>query len=333
MSRFHILKIAFLTVGLSLLTFGCKTTAVPTPAAHGSTPHSGRTPASVYACPMHPEVTGKAGDECPKCGMDLVPQGAPPATMPGQIEMRFTAEPERPKPGEDVSLVLTPFSKAQPQAKIDLEVAHTKKVHLIMVSDDLSWFEHVHPTELNDGTYRVLQKFPSPGAYTLFADYKPAGGEPAVERLSLEIKGDAPPAKDYQAERLTSDAGEGFSAVLIPEGGQLLTGQASHIEGKVLKNGKEIDVNTLDDYLGEKAHMVIIGLADKEYLHVHPGVEGSAFDLHTTFEKPGIYRGWLQFQSANKVYTSDFVLQVRQGEASATPATTQSPGGHDGHDH
>lgn len=26
---------------------------------------------SVYACPMHPEVTGKLGDKCPKCGMDL----------------------------------------------------------------------------------------------------------------------------------------------------------------------------------------------------------------------------------------------------------------------
>lgn len=25
----------------------------------------------VYACPMHPEVTGKEGDSCPKCGMDL----------------------------------------------------------------------------------------------------------------------------------------------------------------------------------------------------------------------------------------------------------------------
>ena len=25
----------------------------------------------VYACPMHPEVTGKKGDKCPKCGMDL----------------------------------------------------------------------------------------------------------------------------------------------------------------------------------------------------------------------------------------------------------------------
>ena len=25
----------------------------------------------LYACPMHPEVTGKQGDECPKCGMEL----------------------------------------------------------------------------------------------------------------------------------------------------------------------------------------------------------------------------------------------------------------------
>lgn len=24
-----------------------------------------------YACPMHPEVTGKAGDTCSKCGMKL----------------------------------------------------------------------------------------------------------------------------------------------------------------------------------------------------------------------------------------------------------------------
>ena len=26
---------------------------------------------TVYACPMHPEITGKKGDKCSKCGMDL----------------------------------------------------------------------------------------------------------------------------------------------------------------------------------------------------------------------------------------------------------------------
>jgi uncharacterized protein YceK len=25
----------------------------------------------VYTCPMHPEVTGKEGDKCPKCSMAL----------------------------------------------------------------------------------------------------------------------------------------------------------------------------------------------------------------------------------------------------------------------
>ncbi len=28
---------------------------------------------AAYACPIHPEITGKAGDTCSKCGMDLVP--------------------------------------------------------------------------------------------------------------------------------------------------------------------------------------------------------------------------------------------------------------------
>jgi hypothetical protein len=28
----------------------------------------------LYACPMHPEVTGKQGEECSKCGMELTDQ-------------------------------------------------------------------------------------------------------------------------------------------------------------------------------------------------------------------------------------------------------------------
>lgn len=29
--------------------------------------------ADSYACPMHPEITGKEGDKCSKCGMELTP--------------------------------------------------------------------------------------------------------------------------------------------------------------------------------------------------------------------------------------------------------------------
>jgi hypothetical protein len=81
----------------------------------------------------------------------------------------------------------------------------------------------------------------------------------------------------------------------------------------VMNDGKEVDVNSLENYLGAKAHMVVISLDDKEYLHVHPDVQGGKFDLNTTFKKPGIYRGWIQFQSDGKVHTVDFVMNVAQG--------------------
>lgn len=32
---------------------------------------SEQTADATYACPMHPEVTGKKGDKCSKCGMEL----------------------------------------------------------------------------------------------------------------------------------------------------------------------------------------------------------------------------------------------------------------------
>ena len=268
--------------------------------------------AAPYVCPMHTEVTGKAGDDCPKCGMELEPKEG--ATAPGGIGMRFSTEPTSSlKPNQPVNLIMTPVSKEKPDVRIGLDVEHEKKVHLIVVNEDLSWFDHIHPEEESDGSYRVAEKFPAPGRYTLFADYKPTGGDHLVDRLNVNIEGTSAPAKTYGSDRMTSDAGDGFSAVLTLEGGDLVAGQPVHLEGKILKNGKDVDVNALEDYLGAKAHMVVVSLDDKEYLHVHPNVEGSTFDLHTTLGKPGVYRGWLQFQSAGKVYTSDFIFKVREG--------------------
>ncbi len=32
-------------------------------------------PGQIYLCPMHPDVRMPAPGKCPKCGMDLVPEG------------------------------------------------------------------------------------------------------------------------------------------------------------------------------------------------------------------------------------------------------------------
>jgi len=86
-------------------------------------------------------------------------------------------------------------------------------------------------------------------------------------------------------------------------------------------DGTEIWVPQMDrtgkvlDYLDAKAHRVVVSFADKKYLQVHPSVEGGKFDLHTTFDKPGVYRDWIQYQSNGKVYAGDFVMNVAEGKA------------------
>ena len=57
-----------------LFLSGCSTSApegkVP---AEGTDADTTATNAMSHVCPMHPEETGKQGDTCPKCGMDLEP--------------------------------------------------------------------------------------------------------------------------------------------------------------------------------------------------------------------------------------------------------------------
>jgi len=287
-----------------------------------------------YACPMHPEVTGKEGDKCPKCGMNLEHSDVAP-TAAGTYFMQFAAAPQTIEPNKDVTLSFTPKKKDADGEQVALDIQHEKKVHLILVSDDLSWFDHIHPEYTNEGAYVVKTKFPAGGKYKAFADYKPTGGSPVVDKIDISVAGAAPAAKTYAGDKLTGNAGN-YSFELRPTGGKLITGTQLHIEGILKKDGKEIDASTLENYLGAKAHFVMISLNEKEFLHVHPEVSNGKFDLHTTIDKPGIYRGWIQFNGDNKINTIDFTLNVTQGTAQDAKNASQGHATgdrHAGHSH
>lgn len=285
-----------------------------------------------FSCPMHPEVTGKEGDTCPKCGMKLVHTDAP-ATSAGAYFMQFSSMPATVAPNKEVILSFTPKKKGTEAEQVALEVQHEKKIHLILVNDDLSWFDHIHPEYGTDGAYTVKAKFPTPGKYKAFADFKPAGGSPVVDKIEIDVAGNAPAAKTYTEDKLSGTSGN-YSFELKPTGGKLVTGALLHIAGIVKKDGKEIDASSLDNYLGAKAHFVLISRNEKEYLHVHPDVAGGRFDLHTTIEKPGVYRGWVQFNADGKIHTIDFTWNVNQGtEADVKNANQSHTDYHTGGEH
>ncbi len=277
-----------------------------------------------YACPMHPEVTGKEGDECPKCGMKLEHMDEKATANVGHF-MEVKMNPTTVEPNKEVQLSFTPRIKGREAESVALDVEHEKKIHLILVSDDLSWFDHIHPEYQADGAYTVPAKFPAPGKYKAFADYKPTGGRHVVDKVDVDVVGNAPAAKKFTADKWSGNSGA-YSFQLTPTGGKFYTGSAMHIQGVVMKDGKEIDAATLDNYLGAKAHVVVISLNEKEYLHVHPSVEEGKFDLHTTFDRPGIYRGWVQFNADGKIHTIDFTMNVAQGTAQDAKNAEQGHG-------
>ena len=295
-------------------------------------------PNAAYACPMHPEVTGKMGDKCSKCGMNLEPAKA--ATT-NQYKMAFSSSPANVEAGKTATLAFKPEIVGTANTPVPLDLHHDKKIHLIVVSKDLSYFEHIHPDYQADGSYQIKvldkakpftdgrgkneTKFDQGGDYVLFADYMPTGASGQLERISLNVGGTPYKPVTYSKAKLSAMV-DGYTVTLASHGGKFVTNNQMHIEGTVTQGGKAVPAESFENYLGAKAHVVMIHSDAVHYMHVHPDVAGGKLDLHTTFEMPGTYRGWLQFQTNGKLHTADFVVNVTEGKAGE-----ESHGGHEGH--
>lgn len=282
----------------------------------------------IFACPMHPDVQGHDGEKCSKCGMAL--EHMDEAPQAGNFQMQLTTAPQTIEAAKPTTLAFTPKNKDNASAAVPLEVQHEKKIHLILVSEDLSWFNHIHPEYQADGSYSVTETFPNGGNYILYADYKPSGSTHQLEKINVEVKGKTVPAKTYTAIQNTATS-DNFSVTLKPDDGKFISNKAIHFDGVFTQNGKTFDVNQLQNYLGAKGHMVAINTETKEYVHLHPEVEGVILHFHTTFENAGTYRVWLQFMADGKLHTTDFFIKVEQGEATA--ATTDHDHSEHSHKH
>ena len=279
----------------------------------------------IFACPMHPEVTGKEGDKCSKCGMALVHNDE--AMVKGNFTMQFTSSPQTIEAGKPATLAFTPKNKDNESAAVPLDVEHEKKIHLIIVSEDLSWFDHIHPDFQADGSYTVTETFPNGGNYILYADYKPSGSTHQLEKINVTVNGKTASSKTYTTIQNNSTSAP-FTVSLKPDDGKFISNNAIHFDGVFTQNGKPFDVNQLQNYLGAKGHMVAINTETKEYVHLHPEVERTILHFHTTFEKAGNYRVWLQFMADGKLHTTDFFIKVEQGEAKSEDAHNHEDGEH-----
>lgn len=199
------------------------------------------------------------------------------------------------------------------------DVAHTKLIHLIVVSKDLGWFAHEHPTQDPDGTFTLNQTFPAGGDYLVFADVAPKDKGSQVLATSVHVAGPAetwspklPPTKGSVRDgSVVAD----FRALESP----IPVGRTTQVAFNLrdAKTGKP--VTDLQPYLGAHGHLMIVHRDGQTFVHSHPAEDAASAALirrgevrfTARFPKPGVYKAWGQFQRNGRVLTLPFVFEVR----------------------
>jgi hypothetical protein len=214
-------------------------------------------------------------------------------------------------PNTPVSLQID-VSDANGKAIAQFDRFQEQVMHLIAVSDDLQVFQHLHPAYKGNGRFEVEARFPKAGNYTLFSDYKPAGQAEQVSVLRTQVDGNSASAAQPDWSRTKTF-------------GQTIVGFAP--TKSTIRPGEEITLRfnlqdaadgqlTLQPYLGEKGHLVILrqssALSKADYIHAHALQNTPSNQVHfaTSFPQPGKYKLWGQFNRGGEIITADYWVEV-----------------------
>lgn len=229
------------------------------------------------------------------------------------------------KAGEPVTLKLM-IRDAKGGIVRNLQVVHESLIHLLVISDDLSEFYHLHPEQQSDGTFDSTHIFPQAGNYWLYVDYTPPNTSQRVDQLGLKVSGKERTAVVLVEDESAIKTVDGLRVTLKPSK-SLRAGEEVMLGFAITDERTNEPVTDIQPYLGALAHFVIISTDGTEFLHAHPMEKTeklAAHDVrheviqvsaHTSFPRAGLYKVWAQFQRSGQIITVPFVVRVADGEA------------------
>ncbi|WP_090115996.1 hypothetical protein [Cohnella sp. OV330] len=222
----------------------------------------------------------------------------------------FTFGAQAAKASESSNLTIR-IADAKGKAVNEFEFNHEKKMHLIAVSKDLSYFSHIHPEYEGDGAFTIGTSFPYGGAYKLFADFVPQAGSNTVLGEWVNVEGESKTPEAIRADTSLMKTVDGKEVELALSSAK--ANEEVMLTFNIVDAKSKEGIGNLEPYLGAVGHVVILSADAEQYLHVHPMDEaatGPKAEFMTTFPKQGVYKIWGQFQHQGKVFTVPFVVNI-----------------------
>jgi len=209
----------------------------------------------------------------------------------------------------------------------DFDLEHERRMHLIVVRRDFEGFQHLHPRQLEDGSWETDLALSEAGVYRAFADF-------ATDGASLTLASDLFVPGPFEPSRLpepsgTADAGGDYE-VSLDSGAPSASG-SNPARFTVSRNGDELE--SVEPYLGADGHLVALREHDQAFLHTHPeGEAGGPGPISFAVEYPsaGRYRLFLQFKHRGEVRTAAFTQEV-SSSGGGTPERVGEEAGHGSH--
>jgi hypothetical protein len=167
----------------------------------------------------------------------------------------------------------------------DFDVAHARRMHLIVVRRDGRGFQHLHPRRSGD-EWRVRVRIPQAGSYRVFADFERAGRAYTLG-ADLSVDGSA----NYRAlpARSRVARADGYRVEV----------ERDELRFTITRGGRKV---TPQPYLGARGHLVALREGDLGFVHVHP--TGDVYEAE--LERGTRYRLYLQFRHRGEVHTAEF---------------------------
>ena len=280
--------------------------AEPIARAEPQLPHSAPDPSAdvVYMCPMDPEIRSHNPGTCRRCGMTLV-SGIPD---PVEFHLDVGVIPPAPSPGKAAVLQFSVHDPWKERPVGTFNAVHERLFHAFVVSEDLQFFEHAHPTFVADGLFQLPIRFPKPGMYRVLGDFYPVGATPQLTTQTVFVPGPSSGdpvslARDYSAK-----TAQNMTVSLDSIPAQAVVGNRTQLRFTI------DDAGGLQQYLGAWGHMLAVSEDLIDMMHEHPARTdgGAQVEFEVVFPREQTYRIWVQFQKRNVVNTVRFDVPVRR---------------------